>query len=127
MNSKRIWSWAPAVVWTAMTFVVSHQPVVVIPFGAPDYVAHAINYAVLGVLLIWALAGGEWLAMTTSLIASAVVLAVLLGIGDEFHQSFIPGRDATLQDLMADAVGACAGACIVAVVVALRRQQMRPT
>jgi VanZ family protein len=56
-----------------------------------------------------------------------VVLAVLLGIGDEFHQSFIPGRDASLQDVMADAVGACAAACVVAVVVTLRRQQVRPT
>ena len=113
--------------WTAITFVVSHQPVVVIPFGAPDYVAHAINYGVLGVLLIWARAGGEWSAMTAPLIASAVVLAVLLGIGDEFHQSFIPGREATVQDVLADFVGAAAGACIVAVVVALRRHQMRPT
>jgi VanZ family protein len=125
--AKTIWSWAPAVVWTAITFVVSHQPVVVIPFGAPDYLAHAINYAVLGVLLIWARAGGDWQAMTTPLIASAVVLAVLLGIGDEFHQSFIPGREATVQDVMADAVGACAAACVVAVVVTLRRQQARPT
>lgn len=113
-------------VWTAITFVVSHQPVVVIPFGAPDYVAHALNYAVLGVLLIWARAGGTWPAMTTSLMAFAVVLAVLLGIADEFHQSFIPGRQATVQDVMADAVGACAGVCIAAVVVALR-QQTRPT
>ena len=113
--------------WTAITFVVSHQPVVVIPFGTPDYMAHALNYGVLSVLLIWALAGGVGSAMTGPLMASAVVLAVLLGIGDEFHQSFIPGREATVQDVMADAVGACAGACAVAVVVAWRRQQMRPT
>src|SRR5687767_12001902 len=127
MNSKFLWSWGPAVVWTAITFVVSHQPVVVIPFGAPDYAAHAINYAVLGVLLIWARAGGDWSAMTIPLIASAVVLTVLLGIADEFHQSFIPGRDASLHDVLADAAGAVAGACVIAVVLALRRQQMRPT
>lgn len=86
-----------------------------------------MNYGVLAVLLIWARAGGEWPAMTTPLIASAVVLAVLLGIADEFHQSFIPGREATVQDVMADAVGAVAGACIAAGVVALRRQPTRPT
>lgn len=113
--------------WTAITFVVSHQPVVVIPFGAPDYAAHAINYAVLGVLLIWARTGGDWSAVTIPLTASAVVLAVLLGIADEFHQSFIPGRDATVHDVLADAVGAAAGALVVGVVVALRRRQMRPT
>ena len=113
--------------WVAITFVVSHQPVVVIPFGTPDYVAHALNYGVLSVLLILALARGDWPAITVPLLASAVALTVLLGVGDEFHQSFIPGREATVQDIMADAAGAFAGACVVAVVVALRRQQMRPT
>ena len=124
---KFLWSWGPAVVWTAITFVVSHQPVVVIPFGAPDYAAHAINYAVLGVLLIWARTGGDWSAVTIPVIASAVVLAVLLGIADEFHQSFIPGRDATVHDVVADALGAAAGALVVGVGVALRRRQTRPT
>jgi VanZ family protein len=114
-------------VWTAITFVVSNQPKVVIPFGAPDYVAHAINYAVLGVLLIWGLAGGEWPAMTMRLMVSAVVLAVLLGIFDEFHQSFIPGRDSSLRDVLADAVGATIGACVTAVLLALRRQRITPT
>ena len=113
-------------VWVAITFVVSHQPVVVIPFGAPDYVAHAINYAVLGVLLVWALAGGQWRAITGSVIAAAVLLAVVFGIADEFHQSFIPGREATVKDVIADAVGASVGTFIAAIAVALRRQS-RPT
>lgn len=115
------------VAWVALTFVVSHQPVVVIPFGAPDYVAHALNYAVLGALLIWAMSGGSQAAMTPPLMASAVVVATVLGIADEFHQSFVPGRDATVQDVMADAVGAAAAACVVAVFVGLRRQHGRPT
>ena len=113
--------------WIALTFIVSHQPVVSIPFGAPDYVAHAINYGVLTVLLVWACAAGDWSAMTAPLIGSAVILAVLLGIADEFHQSFIPGREATVRDVLADAVGAVVGACVASVVVALRRHQVRPT
>lgn len=125
--AKLILSWGPALAWAALTFVVSHQRVVVIPFGAPDYVAHSINYAVLTVLLVWARAGGDWSAMTGPLIASAVVLAVLYGISDEFHQSFIAGRDPTVRDVVADAVGATGGACAAAVLVAWRRRQTRPT
>jgi hypothetical protein len=34
----------------AATFAASHQSTIGIPFGAPDYVAHAVNYAVLGAL-----------------------------------------------------------------------------
>ncbi len=127
MFSKHLWSWSPAVIWIAITFVVSHQPAVVIPFGAPDYVAHAINYAILAVLLIWARASGDWPAITMPVIASAVGLAVLLGISDEFHQSFIPGRTATVSDVVADAVGAVLGACVAAVAVAMRRKSIRPT
>ena len=111
----------------AITFIVSHQPVVVIPFGAPDYVAHVINYGVLGVLLIWALAGGEWPAMTGAVIASAMFLTVLLGVLDEFHQSFIPGREATVRDVVADAVGAAGAAIAAMVAVAFRRRHARPT
>lgn len=105
-----------------MTFVVSHQPAVVIPFGAPDYVAHGINYAVLAALIVRARAGGALSQMTSSLIGSAVILAVLYGISDEFHQSFIPGRDSSVRDVVADAVGAAAGACAAAGIGAWRRR-----
>lgn len=117
--AKYLWSWGPVVLWMAVTFVVSHQPVVVIPFGAPDYAAHAVNYGVMAALFVWALAGGEWSKMAAPLILPAVVLAVLYGISDEFHQSFIPGRDASVRDVLADAAGAAAGACAAAVLGAL--------
>jgi VanZ family protein len=100
----------------AATFFASHRPAVVIPFGAPDYVAHAIAYSVLAALLVRALAGGALSAMTSALIVPAVVLAVIYGASDEFHQSFVPGRDASLMDLAADTVGAVAGASAAAVV-----------
>ena len=124
---KKLWPWGPALAWVALTFIVSHQPVVVIPFGAPDYMAHGINYAVLAILLIWALAGGQWTAMTIPVMAAAVMLAVVLGILDEFHQSFIPGREPTVRDVLADAAGACVGACVAAAGIVFRRQQTGPT
>lgn len=43
----------------AVIFVVSHQSNVSIPFDAPDYSAHGLSYAVLGLLLMRALAGGR--------------------------------------------------------------------
>lgn len=106
----------------AVTFVVSHQRAVVIPFGAPDYLAHAINYGVLAALFVWAFAGGQLSKMTTALILPAAALAIAFGLSDEFHQSFIPGRDASLLDVLADAVGAVAGACAAAVIGLARRR-----
>lgn len=111
----------------AATFVASHQPVIEIPFGAPDYVAHAVAYGVLGALLVWACAGAVWSRMAATLMVPAVVLAVLYGASDEFHQSFVAGRDASVVDLIADAVGASAGACFAAGLGALGRHHTRPT
>lgn len=125
---KQIWAWAPAIVWVAITFVVSHQPVVRIPFGAPDYVAHALNYSVLCVLLIWGRTNGDWRAITPWVLLSAVLIAIVLGIGDEIHQSFIPGRDTDVNDVIADGAGAALAACAVAIVtIAFKKQHRRPT
>ena len=115
-------------VWVGITFVVSNQPVVHIPFGAPDYVAHSLNYGVLGVLLVWGRAKGDWRAITPRVLVSAVLLAIVLGIGDEIHQSFIPGRDSEVKDVIADGVGAALAACGVGILVsALKNQHRRPT
>ncbi len=41
-------------------------------------------------------------------------LAVAFGVTDEVHQSFVPGRNADLMDLVADALGASLGAVVAA-------------
>lgn len=105
----------------AAIFVASHQSVVVIPFGSPDYLAHGASYAVLAGLLVRALAGGDLSNMRAQLILPAVVLATLYGLSDEFHQSFIPGRLASVSDLVADSVGALVGA-VAATALGTRRR-----
>jgi VanZ family protein len=41
--------------------------------------------------------------------AIAFILAGFYGITDEFHQSFVPGRDASIGDAIADFTGALLG------------------
>jgi VanZ family protein len=84
-------------------------------FGV-DKIAHCIAYATLAAA--WALfflAGKRTRAWSPWLIW-AVAFSVSLGYGalDEFHQSFVPGRDASVFDLLADGLGAAAGAGIIA-------------
>jgi len=68
----------------------------------------------MSVLAVWAVhegldparkPGGYWLP---------ILIAVLYGVSDEFHQSFVPARDASVMDLVSDTVGAFLGAGIVA-------------
>ena len=35
----------------------------------------------------------------------AMIIGTLYGVSDEFHQSFVPGRTASIWDLAADSIG----------------------
>jgi VanZ family protein len=63
-----------------------------------DKALHALVFGALAAML-WMLSGGR---------APWAVFAAVLGIGvlDELHQFFIPGREADPADLLADAAGA---------------------
>ena len=85
-----------------------------------DVVGHLMLYAGLATLLLfgfwsWRSAGsGEfrWVAL-------AVVLALLYGLSDEYHQTFVPGRAASLKDIIVDGLGAT-GAALAMFYVATR-------
>ncbi len=70
-------------------------------FPGLDKLAHVLVYLPLGLTL--SLSTGR----STLLCA---VLGVLYGLTDEFHQSFVPGRQPDFGDVIADGVGAALGA-----------------
>ena len=103
--------WGPVVVYLAVIFIgSSFSKLPDLPGGVSDKVAHAAEYAVLGLLLTRALAAPSWLPASLPYAAIAVVLAGLYGLSDEWHQRFVPGRDFDLMDLAADVAGAAAAA-----------------
>lgn len=93
------------------------MPASVIPGQASgiDKALHFGIYLLFGVLLSRELSEvtSRWRAA-----ALAIVIAVLFGAADEWHQQFIPGRSTELADWYADSIGATIGAVTVA---ALRR------
>jgi VanZ family protein len=90
------------------------------PAGSPplplhaDKVAHFLQYGFLGLLLVLALRRGLELRDWPAAVALAWLIGTLYGISDEFHQSFVPGRDASVPDAIADAIGAAVGAGLAA-------------
>jgi VanZ family protein len=72
--------------------------------------AHVVEYAVLAVLLCWAL---DRLPGTRprrwSKAGVALAIAVLYGASDEFHQLFVPSRVGSVADVLIDACGAVLG------------------
>lgn len=96
--------------WAAVIFIGSSFPN---PPGATggewQYdLAHMVEYAILGALIFAALRPYR-AGAALPLAFAAWAFAVLYGMSDEFHQSFVPNRDANWMDVGFDALGAAVG------------------
>ncbi|MHB0858672.1 MAG: VanZ family protein [Anaerolineae bacterium] len=123
-----MFSWAPLLLWLATIWWLSSQPSLPHPNRQAgvsdnwlDYPAHALAYAVL-TLLFWRALSHEGVRLPHRLsstpVRNAALLAILYGALDELHQSFVPGRCATLVDWITDIAGAL---CAVALLALWRR------
>ena len=102
-------------VWMAVIFLFSHNPnsneITEHYFGLWNYLvrksAHLTEFAILFFLLRWALADlnplERWNLRPQVV---ALVITVLYAASDEWHQSFVPGRSASLGDVLIDSAGA---------------------
>ncbi len=87
-------------VWCSLIFLLSNSPKIttvdsqVIDFALKK-IAHFIEYFILGILTYRA----------TNNILVSIGFCVLYAISDEFHQSFIPGREPRVRDVIIDSFG----------------------
>jgi|SRR5659263_54470 len=77
----------------------------VIFYQYPDKAAHMIEYSIFGLLLYLTLKNSPYPSFRDHAMLFAIVIGILYGMSDEFHQSFVPGRSANIPDLAADALG----------------------
>ncbi len=73
-----------------------------------DKVAHMIVYGVLAATILYAFEPAINNGRTLAPFLVTVTICILYGIGDEFHQSFIPDRSVSFADVVADTMGAAA-------------------
>lgn len=91
----------------AMIAFVSHRPLPAIAGGPPDWLLHGIEYAFLSATCVYgATRGFDAPYRDRRQIVVGVMVATLYGAIDEWHQGFVPARDMSLTDWIADAVGA---------------------
>jgi VanZ family protein len=103
--------WFPVIGYFGIIFYASSLPGVKtpVPFEGFDKVLHSFEYLPWGFLVTRALAQTLPGLSPQKTIATNILLVFLCGISDEFHQSFVPGRETSLADVMADMVGGWAG------------------
>ncbi len=103
------WLWGPVALQMALIFAASSIPDLQgLPGGMSDKSGHGLGYALLGAVLLRALAGGRIVGITWGRAAAAIALATLYGASDEIHQAFVPGRSPDAFDVLADCLGAVA-------------------
>ena len=116
-----LWLWLPVVVYMAAIFVASSSSNPPVPSDVTDVSLHTVAYFGLTMRLIRALARGAWSGVTLTTLAAAWAIAVLYGVTDEWHQSFVPNRQAELRDVGSDAIGAFVAATVVGAWGIIRR------
>ena len=107
---RRAMLWSPPLAIMLVIFFLSSQshPLPIVTEHVWDKLLHFIEYAVLGGEWYRALRG-EGLSAVSALVAAAVATAAFGG-SDEWHQSFVPLRDASIRDWMTDLLGGATGA-----------------
>jgi len=103
----------PALLWAALIFTLSSIPRLTPPpvgLRLSDKVYHFIEFAIFGLLLMRALSYYYGPAGRLTALRRAVLLGILWGVLDEFHQLFVTGREAGVMDALADAGGILAAA-----------------
>ena len=101
-------AWGPAAIWAGVLFFLSAQPGTDGPpifLPEEDKVAHVGLYAIFAATLVRAARGegsGGWRW-------APLVLGFVFAVSDEWHQTLVPRRDASVGDLVADTLGLLLG------------------
>jgi len=105
---RSFWSkWGPVVFWMALIFYFSHQPDL---RSGLDYFwdfllrksAHIFEFYVLTLLVFRAVNHNK---KQTRSIWEAGLFSLFYAFFDEYHQSFIPGRNGSFRDVLIDSFG----------------------
>ncbi|MFY9114759.1 MAG: VanZ family protein [Dethiobacteria bacterium] len=105
---KQIVLWGPVLIQMGLITYFSSQPAgseVLDSFPLPAKIGHLCGYALLAMLLYRAL-NGQLQDWSIKAAAIAFLISLFYGLFDEFYQSFIPGRESSLLDVVIDGSGA---------------------
>lgn len=100
--------WLPFFVWSIVIFSFSSNPTVkTSEIHWQDFLlkktAHVVEYFIFSLLLYRALINSGIKSKKMAIIV--VISAFIYGLTDEFHQSFTPGREPKLRDVLIDTFG----------------------
>ena len=110
MSFKRLlFLWLPVLVWAGLIFFLSSIPYLRITQAWWDHIArkaaHMVIFGIFARLVARALTRGTFWSWRR-IFAWSLVSAFLYACSDEYHQNFVPGRNASATDVAIDTFGA---------------------
>ncbi|GBF76231.1 hypothetical protein PA598K_04683 [Paenibacillus sp. 598K] len=123
------WRWLPALLWMGVIFWLSSRTgdqlggimpwfQKLLPFMQSFDWGHFVAYFILAFLLAYGF-GARALRWRVRLLV--VLLCVLYGVSDEYHQSFVDGRTPDANDIRNDGIGALLAMLALSVPMIRRR------
>ncbi|CAN5207027.1 VanZ family protein [soil metagenome] len=106
---KKLYYWAPPILWMIIIFTLSSQQrVVVSDITSINFIffktLHVIEYATLFFLLFRAFHKQSNVSLQNAFFFS-IMIAILYAASDELHQTFVPTREGSPRDVIIDTIG----------------------
>lgn len=100
--------------YCGLIFILSSIPGIDLPESIIgfDKLLHLIAYAVLGFLTYQVFINYKRGRRTYIVLIVSLIFSILYALSDEFHQSFVPGRNPDVFDALADGIGSFIGIMI---------------
>ncbi|MCD6150148.1 MAG: VanZ family protein [Deltaproteobacteria bacterium] len=119
------WYVLPLAAYCALIFYLSSQADVDLPSIIPqsDKLLHLAEYAVLGFLAYRFFQRLLPEKSAVFVVMVAFLFALIYGLSDEFHQSFVSGRDSSCFDILADGAGGYLGARVTMLILGKGRRE----
>jgi VanZ family protein len=116
MKIAKASSWIPVLIWMSVIFFFSSQPALkTVQIDWQDFIirktAHFIEYFILFTLNYRAFLRSSSLSKQQAILLS-LCLGVLYAATDEYHQTFVSGREGRLRDVFIDTLGLSASAVV---------------
>lgn len=115
-------AWGPVLAYMAIIFFASAQPDMPLE-GKTSISDKAIHAAAYFGLTMLAYRGALIVSLGSRLsaLAQAIFVSLLYGLWDEAHQFFVPGRNAELNDWLADATGTLVAVSMIVLIADVLR------
>lgn len=106
--------WGPVFIWCSLIFILSNQPNLTLNIPNEFIIrkfTHAVEYTVLTLLFFRALFNSIKKPSISAInfkkycFVLSFIIVLLFSISDEFHQTFVQGRNGSPYDIMIDSIG----------------------